>query len=145
MDMEERQAAAAIILYGNNTEVKKQLIKKFKIKYLYWDVNWFSSEFQVQNNQIVGIYDPLILIDDGEGNEIQLDENGVIYEKLNYWLDPSGRGDKYKKMDLFLITYNNYRNSPQPWKEDLNELMSEVWSYDMNENKVAILYKIQNE
>ena len=88
MDMSERDIDAALILYGNNTEKKLELIEKYNIKYIYWDYYWINSEYKFDTNgNIAGIYDPMIAFY-SEDSEKKLVENGVKYSVMDWWVDP---------------------------------------------------------
>ena len=61
LDFDEEEIKAAIILYGNNTARKLELIKNKRIKYLYWDFYWIQSEYYFDNEgEITNWEDPLV-------------------------------------------------------------------------------------
>jgi len=143
MDMSERDIDAALILYGNNTEKKLELIEKYNIKYIYWDYYWINSEYKFDTNgNIAGIYDPMIAFY-SEDSEKKLVENGVKYSVMDWWVDPSMHDTK--KFNLIIISPENYKNAEQPWNYNLDEYLEEVWSYSDNGKKISVLYKIKRD
>ncbi|ABO35923.1 conserved hypothetical protein [Methanococcus maripaludis C5] len=141
-NLPERDMIAAIILYGNDTEKKLELIEKYNIQYLYWDYYWINSEYQFDdNNNLIGMYDPLIAYSD-DSLKTELMENNVSYYEMNYWVDPSQRRDDIRKYDLMYISPENYRSYQMPWNTNLNEYLTEVWNYSYQDQKIAVLYKI---
>ncbi|AIJ04901.1 hypothetical protein JH146_0050 [Methanocaldococcus bathoardescens] len=143
MNLPQRDMDASIILYGNDTKKKLELIRKYNISYLYWDYYWINSEFQFDNNgRIIGMYDPLMTYDTKENREY-LDKYGVKYIPMNFWIDPSCRNDNIRKFNILVISPQNYYNFTNPWKPDLNKYLVEVWNYTYNGQKIAALYKIK--
>lgn len=140
-DMDRREMESAVILYGNNTETKKELIKKYSIKYLYWDYYWINTEYHFdQEGKISGWFDPLISINQTYINLLK--QNNVSYKIQNTYVDPALKSQYHPTFDLIFITPNNYRNAITPWKEDLDKYLEEVWSYEQEGQKIAVLYKI---
>ncbi|AEK19379.1 hypothetical protein GYY_02480 [Methanococcus maripaludis X1] len=142
MDFSERDIDASIILYGNNTPKKLELIKKYDIKYLYWDTNWINLDYRFSENNSLSPCDPLITFYNSI-YEKKLDENGVKYYRVDWWVDPSLHD--VSKFDLLMISPENYRNSVKPWKEDLDPYLEEVWNYSVEGHKIAVLYKMRVE
>jgi hypothetical protein len=143
MDMDRRQIDAAIILYGNDTTKKLELLKKYDIKYIYWDYYWISSEFQADNKgQIVGTFDPLLTFKDYKYSS-DLDRYGVKYIQDHTWVDPAVKGDQMRKYDLYIVSPNNYNNFTEPWKNDLDKYLEQVWDYEQSGQKIAILYRVK--
>ncbi len=144
-NMDEREMTAAIIFYGNNTEVKKKLINKYSIKYLYWDHYWIQSEYHIDGKgQITGWFDPLIAFDDSGYREI-LKQNDVKFEVKNTYVDPSLKSKYHPKFDLIFISPENYHNFTHPWHPNLDKYLEEVWNYKQKGLKSAVLYKINTE
>lgn len=142
LDMDPRELDAAIILYGNNIETKKELIKKYGIKYVYWDYYWIQSEYNFdEQGRVTGWFDPLMMFHSAEKERI-LKNNNVSYFIENTWVDPALKGDKYKKFDLIFISPQNYRSQDKPWNSNLDQYLTEVWAYDYQGSKIAVLYRI---
>lgn len=45
LDVETREMELAAILYGNDTQLRRELLRKHRVRYLYWDQFWVSSEY----------------------------------------------------------------------------------------------------
>ncbi|MBA2861806.1 hypothetical protein [Methanococcus maripaludis] len=141
LDLSERDIDAAIILYGNNTEKKLELIEKYNVKYIYWDYRWNSTEYQFVNGSETP-KDPLIAFYK-EKYKKQLEEYGIKYTEKTWWVDIYQRNAQ--TLDLLMISPENYRNSIKPWTTDLDPYLEEVWNYSSDGQKVAILYKLNIE
>lgn len=143
LDFDEEEINAAIVLYGNNTAKKLELIKSKNVKYLYWDYYWIQSEYMFdKNGNINGWYDPLVFRYPEKYAPI-LEENGIKYFQQHTWLDPGARYDDVIKYDLLFVSPENYRSVDKPWKADLDPYLEEVWNYQQNGQKIAVLYKIK--
>ncbi|MBI5065268.1 hypothetical protein HZA97_03435 [Candidatus Woesearchaeota archaeon] len=136
LDMDERILASAAILYGNDTNVRKNLIEKYQIKYLLWDQDWVPTEYRSENGKILP-FDPLNLFDNEEKRNF-LTKLNISYQPQHTWVDPALAGDTYRKFDLLLIV-PNYKSLEQPWNDDLNNYLEEVFNFD-NTTKI---YKIK--
>lgn len=144
ISFDTREIDTALILYGNNTDLKKQLLKEYNIKYLYWDYYWIQSEYIFDNNgNLVNKYDPLFLFYNETKIKI-LDDNNVKHFTEVTWQDPSMRDESFPKYKLEYISYLNYNTATHPWNTNLDQFLEEVWSYDMNGQKIAVLYKVKN-
>lgn len=142
MNVEPRELDAGIILYGNDVQAKKDLLKKYDVKYLYWDYYWVQSEYYVnEQGQVTGWFDPLIMFYSQE-NEATLSSYNISYFKQYTWVDPALKGDTYKQFDLLFISPQNYYNFTHPWKPGLDNYLQEVWNYTSNGAVIGRLYKI---
>lgn len=141
-DLQERERDAAIIFYGNDIELKKELIKKYDIKYFYWDYFWIQSEYYFNDQgQIVGEFDPMLLFYTVQQEEI-LNKNGVKYNIKEGWVDPTLKGDLYQSYQLIFVSPENYQSQEHPWSFDLDPYLKEVWSFEHNNQIIARLYEI---
>ncbi len=119
-DMNQRMLDNAVILYGKNDELRKELLKKYNVKYLFWSVRWFENEFQIQNGQIVGLFDPLMVKDKPE-YLAYLDNNGLKYGKIHTSLDPYSPPElPYPTYDILVVLPANPDIS-HPWDKDLDK------------------------
>jgi len=142
LDMDERELAQAVILYSNNSALRTELIKKYDVKYLYWDFFWIQSEYQFdEKGNLLGPFDPIILFHSSDREKF-LQNNGIKYFVDTTWVDPAIRGDDVKKFKLIFISPENYRDSATPWNPDLDSRLAEVWSYDAEGQKLAKLFKL---
>ena len=145
IEMDPRELAQSIILYGDDVGLKKALIKEYDIKYLYWDGYWVQSEYHFDDTgKLTGWFDPLIMFD-SEDNRKVLESNGVKYFIQNTWVDPALKGDIYQTFDLIFVSPENYVSGYQPWHSNLNPLLEEVWSYKIEGQKSAVLYEVRVE
>jgi len=144
MNVEPRELDASIILYGDDVQAKKDLLKKYDVKYLYWDYYWLQSEYYInEQGQVTGWFDPLIMFYSPE-KEATLSSYNISYFKQYTWVDPALKGDTYKQFDLLFISPQNYYNFTHPWKPGLDNYLQEVWNYSSNGNVISRLYKIVN-
>ncbi len=143
MDFDQRELDASIIFYSPyNIQQKLQLLKKYNVKYLYYDVNWVGLEYRFDGNgQIISYSDPMMLIYSPEKEQL-LKDNGISYLKHYGWIDPAMRGDNIRQYELLLITPGNYDDVGYgPWRSELDQYLTPVWSYEENGKPVAVLYK----
>lgn len=142
VNFDKYQLDAAIMLYGNNLETKKQLFKKYDVKYLYVDGGWPSTEWMIQNGNIVSYSDPLLMFYSLEKEQI-LSENEIKYLKIKGWVDPSVRGINAKTYDLIIISPENYNwTGKGPWKDDIDPFLNDAWDYEVNGQLSAALFKV---
>ncbi|MEK6938123.1 MAG: hypothetical protein AABX04_03690 [Nanoarchaeota archaeon] len=142
LDFDAEEIKAAIILYGNDTQKKIELIKSKNIKYLYWDFYWIPSEYTFdEKGSIINWYDPLVFRYPEQYGPI-LEKNEIKYFQQHTWLDPGARYEDVVKYDLLFVSPDNYRSAEKPWKADLDPYLEEVWNYQQNGQKIAVLYKI---
>lgn len=141
-NMDIREMDLAIILYGNNTQVKKKLLKKYNVKYLYWDYYWIQSEYTFdQKERIKSWFDPLIAFYNDSIINL-LNKNGVNYFIENTYVDPALKTKYHPKFDLIFISPENYNNATNPWNPNLNSMLEEVWDYNTHGQKIAAIYKV---
>ena len=146
LDMDDRVRASAAILYGNNDSLRKKMINKYNVKYLYWDAGWLQTEYQFSVDKdnkasIIGKFDPLLLFDSYE-NEKFLNENGIKYFKDNAYVDPAMQGKEYKKFDLLFILPN--LNVEHPWSDELDKYLKDffVIRNDETDEIIARVYEV---
>jgi len=138
-----REKDLAIMLYGQNLEKKIDLLKKYDVKYLYWDYYWINSEFQLDGQgRVVGLFDPLLMVYD-VNIELALQENNVSYAIENGWLDPSVRGPDVMQHRLIIASPQNYQSVMHPWNPSIDPILSKVWSYSSNGQELAALYEVR--
>lgn len=143
VDFDKLQLDAAVMLYGNNLEKRKELMQEYGVDYVYWDFYWPSSEFSFnEQGQITGMYDPLIVVDTPE-NRAYLEQNGVTYASFTGWIDPSIKGPEIRTYDLLVVTPQNYDVSGKgPWDDGIDPYLEKVWSHSEGGQEIAILYKV---
>jgi len=141
-NMDIREIEQAVILYGDDMQSKKELIKKYDVKYLYWDTYWIQSEYYFNDKgEITGWFDPLIAFNEEEYRNI-LNKNNVSYFERVDWVDPSYKVDWIPKFDLIFVSPDNYNNFTNPWNPNINPYLKKVWSHKQNGMDIAVLYEI---
>lgn len=140
-DMPRRDLDAAIMLYGNNMSKRIELLKKYEVKYLYWDAKWGYYEYQNASATKINIIDPLATFDTQDARN-ELDSNRINYTAMVYWVDPAVRADNIRKFPLLMISSENYRSLEEPWEPQLNPYLELVWSYKENGQIIAALYEV---
>lgn len=142
-DFSQRDAAAAIILYGNNDSERLRLLKEYNVKYLYWDFWWFTTQFKVnEKGEITGIFDPFLCFYSPE-LEKKFVDNAIQYSKDNFWVDPALRGRNYPRYDLLIVLPDRKYDFFTPWHNELNKYLRQTWVFkDNNANSMAVLYEV---
>ncbi len=142
-DFDERQLDAAVIFYGNDDGKRMELLKKYNVKYVYYEVGWYSNEFYFdEGGKLVGYSDPLMVVY-SEEKENELKKYGIKYFKTRGWLDPAVRGVDVRMYDVLVVSPENYDNSGfGPWSDRLDKYLEKVWSYKQNGIVYAAMYKV---
>lgn len=143
LDFDQRQADAAVILYGTNNEKRKELLKKYNVEYLYWNYKWIETEyyFNKETMKIEMAFDPLTVMDKPEWRDY-FDTYDVPYKIVHDWLDPAAGEEGYEKLDLLRVL-PLYYNFVQPWQLNLTvNNLEEVWRYEENGTILANIYKV---
>jgi len=136
VDVDKRIADAAVMLYGNNSNLRKELLKKYNVKYLYTD---YYSEQSIIN--CLQVWDNLTNPNFAEFSysclrtspkyEEYLKSNGLEVKKVHARLDVAS--NLAPKFDLIVI-------KPSSLKLNLTELKA----YTYNNITYFGLYKINN-
>lgn len=143
LDIDQREADAAIILYGNNSKKRKELLEKYNISYLYWSNYWIQSEYYFDNQgKITGWFDP-ILVKDIRSYGAYFENYNISYFTLNTWIDPAIKGDKIRKYNLLFIGPQNYRSFEKPWNKDFDNYLEEIWNYTYRNQIIAKIYRVR--
>ncbi len=142
VDVDRRWTDAAIILYGNDGEKRRELLEAYNVKYLYWRYDWIQMDYTFdESGQLVNIFDPY-LIRDIENYSKELDENGVEYIEINTWLDPANRRDSVKTFDA-LLALPAVPDYMQPWDPSLEQCLEPVKEFYLNGQLHSIMYEIK--
>jgi hypothetical protein len=143
LDNEPRQAAAAIILYGNDTEERKKLLKEYSVDYFYWDYYWIQSDYSFDDSgKLTSWFDPITMLDNPEYGEIVTKYNLSVFRQ-HTWPDPAVRYDMKAQLDLIFVLPYQF-SMTHPWNPDLDQYLQEVWNYQQGDTDIAKLYKIVN-
>ncbi len=141
IDMDERMADTAVLLYGNNSEKTDQLIKKYNIKYLYWNPIWKRLEFELdQNNNILKVHDALIAVDSPYYRE-HFSKYNIPNIQQKGWLDSASKGNLVKKYDLLVV---KPEFSDFPLSDTIKSRLKPVWIYYSEEENIVLasIYEI---
>ncbi len=142
VDIEQRFIDAALILYGNNDSLRRKLIKKYNVSYLFWHYRWLDNDFRIDNKgNIVAMFDPFLLKYSKE-TEKKLKDANISYQRLNTWLDPALKSADYKKYDCILV-YPSSFNSTHPWSEQLDSYLVEAKAFYSNGRPMAKIYRVR--
>lgn len=141
LDFDQREADAAVILYGKDDAKRKELLEKYGVNYVYWDYRWIETEyyFDKETFKIESANDPLTVFDKPGWREY-FDLYGVPYKAVNDHLDPAANDD-YEELDILRIL-PEYSNMIQPWHSGLNNYLEEVWRYEEEGLTLANIYKV---
>jgi hypothetical protein len=61
-DMNQRMLDSAVILYGNDSTTRNELLKTYRVKYLLWTIRWFDNQYTVDaQGQLRGFFDPFMV------------------------------------------------------------------------------------
>lgn len=144
-DANKNMLDATLILYSNDSETRKKILKERNVKYLFWQVDWISLEYRFdEQGRITSVFDPFLILDSAETRGA-LEANGIRYDAQNTWIDPAARYDTVKKFNALFIDYRNYRNYTHPWNPGLDEHIEEIWHYATPDGMVVSrIYRIVN-
>ncbi|MFA5049585.1 MAG: hypothetical protein WC501_01105 [Candidatus Micrarchaeia archaeon] len=105
IDINQRMADQAIIVYGENDAKREELLEQYNVKYLLWTNRWVLNEFQFdENGQFIGFFDPLTILDN-ESNRKYWNANGVKYQLFTFPMDPAPRDGAPVYEQLVAIPY----------------------------------------
>ena len=141
VNMPQRDIDATIMLYGNNSAERRELLKSYNVSYLYWDVNWIFTEYQRTPRGEIYPFDPLITLDTPSARA-EFYSNGIKFANMTTWLDPAIKFWYIRQYQILIVSPENYRSFDRPWNEGLDPYLEEVWSYSEGGQKIAVLYKV---
>ncbi len=144
-DFDDRELDAMIFFYGNDLSRKIDIIKKYNISYVYVDTEWPHTSFLFNDKGLSSYVDPFLVFWSPQ-RESLLRQYGVKYVVAMWFVDPDVRGDNVRKYKLIIESPDNLdATGLGPWRDDIDFLLEEVWSYSMNGVKVAALYKVRKD
>jgi hypothetical protein len=142
VDMDVRNRDAALILYGRDSALRRRLLERWQVKYLLWTADWIPNEYGSTADGRLTYEDPLLFFYD-PAYEGELNRAGVVTRTEEGWVDPALRGEDYQKFPLTFVMPGNYERPDHPWRDDLDSLLTEVWSFRQEGRKVAALYRVR--
>ena len=144
MDFDARQMDAAKIFYGNDSALRDSLLADYNVKYVYFSPEWYTMEYEFDQQGRVFSHNDPIMVMQSEENEAELAKYGIGYVSIESYVDPALRGYEFRIYNLTVITPENYDFSGYgPWKDDLDSRLEMVWKYDLGEGRKAALYRLR--
>ncbi len=142
IDLPQRDLDAALILYGSNDTLRKELLKKYKVEFIYWDIRWNDLEYRFNDDgTIKSHFDPLMFYYSKEREDL-LVQNNISYIRNELWVDPSVRNDKIRMYDLLLISPDNYANRTYQWNEALDKYLDLSWTFNHDNITSSEIFKV---
>jgi hypothetical protein len=142
-DMDRRMMDAAIMLYGNDSAMRGELLRKYGVKYLYWSARWVFNEFNFNDKgQVTDFLDPLMAKWTPE-RESELKAAGVPYQISEYYLDPAWL-PSYPKYKV-IVAMPARLSAETPWSQSLDALLEQVYEYSEGGQKLVKVFKIRAE
>jgi hypothetical protein len=143
LDSDKRYAAAAVMLYGNDTVKREELLKEYSVKYLYWDYYWMQSDFVFdKDGKLTSWFDPFMVVETPEYDAMVVQYN-ISVIRQHTPLDPTAKEETMRKYDALIILPNQF-NMAHPWHSDLDNYLQEIWNYSQNGMVYSRIYKIVN-
>lgn len=143
-DADKNMREATLMLFSNNPDAAKQLLKERDVKYLYWEINWINLEYQFDSEgKMTGMFDPFLLLDKPKTRAL-LESNNISYAFQHTWIDPAIKNNNIRQFDALFITPQNYVNFTHPWNRNLDGYLQEVWNSSQGNTVVNRIYRIVN-
>ncbi len=140
IDMNQRMADQAVIVYGENDNIRKLLLEKYNITYLLWTDRWVLNEFQFdEEGQLIGFFDPLT-VPNNLTNQKYWSENGIKYQLFTFSMDPAPR-DGAPVYDQLVAA--PYEFSTEPLNPDIYNHFTLVKTIKYNGYEIFRIYKIK--
>lgn len=142
LDLDARNLDAARILYGNDPDLRRRLLDRYDVKFVFWTDEWASTEFYFDaNGRSVDYDDPLMWFESPERDRLAAEAGVRLVHHLG-WVDPMLRGERYPRFPLTIVAPDNYARPDRPWNPDLDRWLERVWSYDEGGRTIAALYRV---
>jgi hypothetical protein len=140
-DMNQRMLDAGIMLYTSNDEKRMELMKKYNVKYLYWEPGWLRMEFSFdQEGKLQGFFDPLMIEYTAE-RENELKTYNVTYMRTTYYLDPAW-SSSFPKRDV-LVVVPKRMDMEKPWSETLDAHLEIAKEINRSGQITTRIYKVK--
>ncbi len=119
VDMDQRKVDVAIMLYGNDINETKRLLKQYNVSYVYYDYSWMRTL----------TWDPFLVF---PKNSAILHKYNIPFDWVNKRLDPAKTD--VPKYDLLQVKYSNL------WSPDFDSLVYPIKIFgEKNNPQYAIL------
>jgi hypothetical protein len=127
IDINERLADTAVMLYGTNEERTMQLLKAYNVSYLYWDGAWPT----------IAEREPTLV---SPKYAEYLTKYGVGYREVITYMDPAW-SDRFKKYSMLMVI--QAKNDPmQPWSDVLHKHLTPVKEIDIEGQAAYRIYQV---
>lgn len=117
VDIDKRIADAAVVLYGNNSALRKQLLEEYDVSYVLYDPMLFSGELKTRPEF-----------------ESLLKQNGVRFERKMDRLDPSIANAM--QFDLLIIP-------PQNISADFQLMLKPIKQFGAEKQPLIMVFELQ--
>ena len=142
LDMDERNADAAVILYGHDDALRRQRLTRWRVRWLLWTTDWADGEYIVRGGQLIATNDPLGWFSDA-ARDTAAARAGVQLEHERTWVDPALQSPDIPRFDLTRVARANYTRPEQPWTPALDPLLEDAWHYEEGGHRIATLYRVR--
>lgn len=140
INMHARMADSAVMAYGTNNALRRELLQKYDVKYLLWTNRWVLNEFQFDaQGNLVGFFDPLT-VPANQSNADYWSANGVQFIQFNMPMDPAPRTGVPTYEQLIAIPYNV---SNEPLAPGIYNEFELVKAFSYGGQDVFRIYKIR--
>jgi len=138
MDFEKLNLDAAIVLFGNDSKNVRDILDKYKIRYLLWSPEWISMDYRYDQQSGSAVpFDPIIIKYSPEAEQ-KLIQNNVSYLRSRGYIDPTFKGPEFRDYDIIYVIPN--MNLTNPWGKTLNNFLKPI----KNINNQFVIYEVVN-
>ena len=126
INVSERMADQAVMVYGTNDTERALLLKKYGVKYILWTNRWVQNEFSFDSSgRLNGFFDPLTAPDESN-YRAYWDSEGVKYLKVTMPMDPAPREGEPTYAQLIALPYQMSLEPVNPSLYDNFELKKTI-------------------
>src|SRR5262249_50949626 len=144
LDLDERNADAALILYGHDDRLRRERLAHWHVRWLLWTTDWVDGEYLARPGQPTLTNDPLCWFQDAARDHAAA-AAGVALAHEHTWVDPALQSAAIPRFDLTFVTAANYARQERPWTPALDTLLEEAWSYAEQGRRIATVYRVRLE
>lgn len=142
LDMDVRNRDAAVILYGDDDPLRRELLRRWRVRWLLWTSDWVSGDFGMLDSTRFYKVDPLFWFRDAAHDDAAM-RAGVKLIRLNDWVDPAMQSPLIPRFEMSLVSPLNYQRPDRPWRPALDTLLEEAWTHEEQGRRVATLYRVR--
>ena len=142
LDLDQRNADAAVILYGRDDALRRERLAHWQVRWLLWSTDWADGEFVERGGLRIATIDPLGWFSDA-ARDSAVSLAGVQLEHEHTWVDPALQSPDIPRFDLTRVAPANYTRPERPWSPALDTLLEEAWHHDEDGHRMATLYRVR--